>query len=137
MRKLYWTRRNKPAPHYLSDYNNTKIIDARYKQPSPFTFISYQEEPGIIETPFERDEVRIDCGVAVEGMSCKMEAGSVVTEVRSENVQALRKVKTIHQQHVAYAPDMGNPSRYGGWVNPFTRIHREGQKPKKKTFKFY
>ena len=137
MRKHYWTRRNKPASHYLSDYNNPRIIDARYKQPSPFTFIPYQEEPEIIEAPVERVEVRIDCEVAVKGVTCEIEAGSVVTDVRSESVQSLRKVKTIHQQHVAYAPDIGNPSRYGGWVNPFTRIHREGQKPKKKTFKFY
>jgi hypothetical protein len=137
MRKRYWTRRNKPDSHYLSDYNNPRIIDARYKQPSPFTFIPYQEEPAIIEIPEERVEVRIDCEVAVKGVTCEIEAGSVVTEVLSESVQSFRKVKTIHQQHVAYAPDIGNPSRYGGWVNPFTRIHREGQKPKKKTYTFY
>jgi hypothetical protein len=137
MRKRYWTRHNKPASHYLSDYNNPRIIDARYKQPSPFTFIPYQEEPAIIEAPVEPVEVRIDCEVAVKGVSCEMEAGSVMTEVRSLNVQSLRKVKKIHQQHVAYAPEIGNPSRYGGWVNPFTRIHGERQKPKKKTFKFY
>ena len=126
-KRLY--RRKRYPTGLVSDHAQPSKIKSRYIDRTPLRYF-----------PVTRAEVREtqDCTVLLSGMSCTVAAGEVSVISRNEPTEALKNKKPrIHQQVVAYAPDMGNPSRYGGWVNPFTRIHREGQKPKKKTFKFY
>ena len=142
MRKRYWSRRNKPASHYLSDYNNPRIIDARYIQPSPFNFIPCPEQPVVVE-PVEEVVVRTDCQIKVSGLECVMETGSVEVISWNEPTEALKNKKTsMHPREVAYAPDLGTSSRYGGWVGPYGMVNRgclgsSRIERKKKTYEYY
>ena len=69
--------------------------------------------------------------------------GKIAVEMKNEPTKALKNKKPrIHQQVVAYAPDLGIPSRYGSWVSPYEMINRGRLGPsrierKKKTYDYY
>ena len=90
-----------------------------------------QESSKLLE---ERVEVRVDCQVSVEGMSCGVEVGELGLEISGNEPKARKKNKkpAIHQRVCAYGPNLGIAVRYGGWIDPFEFV----SKPKKKIKKY-
>ena len=146
MRRKYWVKRIKPPSYLISDYSKPGAIEERYIQEPLIKFIQppkkiYVSEPMSEEPPLVT--VKLDCVVNVTGVACKATSGEVSIISRNEPTEALKNKKPrIHQQVVAYAPDLGTPSRYGGWVSPYEMVNRGRLGPsrierKKKTYEYY
>ena len=138
MRKYYWLRRQKPASHLISDYSQPSRLEDRYIQDSRIHFVAPPAELEEFFEPLEeRAEVRVDCQVSVEGMSCGVEVANLDILVSgNEPTERLKNKKTaIHQRVCAYGPDLGHDPRYGGWIDPFEFVSKP--KKKRKTYEYY
>ena len=138
MRKYYWLQRQKPASHLISDYSQSSRLEDRYIQDSGIHFVSPPSELEEFFEPLEeRAEVRVDCQVSVEGVSCGVEVANLDILVSgNEPTERLKNKKpAIHQRVCAYGPDLGHDPRYGGWIDPFEFISKP--KKKRKTYEYY
>ena len=133
MRKYHWLKRRRPAPYLISEYSSQSKLEDRYLKDSGVRFVSppSAELEELFEPLEESAEVRVDCQVSVEGMSCSVEVGELGLEISgNEPTERLKNKKpAIHQRVCAYGPDLGHDPRYGGWIDPFEFV----SKPKKKT----
>ena len=132
MRKYYWLRRQKPPSHLISDYSQSSRLEDRYIQDTGIHFMAPPAELEEFFEPLEESvEVRVDCQVSVEGVSCNVEVANLDILVSgNEPTERLKNKKpAIHQRVCAYGPDLGHDPRYGGWIDPFEFV----SKPKKKT----
>ena len=138
MRKYYWLRRQKPPSHLISDYSQSSRLEDRYIQDSGIHFLPPPAELGEFPKPLEESvEVRVDCQVSVEGMSCGVELANLDILVSgNEPTERLKNKKpAIHQRVCAYGPDLGHDPRYGGWIDPFEFVSKP--KKKRKTYEYY
>ena len=138
MRKYYWLQRQKPASHLISDYSQSSRLEDRYAQDSGIHFVPPPSEPEeLFELLEESVEVRVDCKVSVEGMSCGVELANLDILVSgNEPTERLKNKKpAIHQRVCAYGPDLGHDPRYGGWIDPFEFVSKP--KKKRKTYEYY
>ncbi len=145
MRRKYWLKRIKPPSYLISDYSKPEAMEERYIQEPPIKFI---DPPKEIFTPEPMSQkstvaVKVDCFVNVTGVVCKASAGEINVISRNEPTEALKNKKpSMHPREVAYAPDLGTPSRYGGWVSPYGMVNRgrlgsSRIERKKKTYEYY
>ena len=137
MRKYYWLRRQKPPSHLISDYSQSSRLEDRYAQDSRIHFVPPPSEPEELFEPLEeRTEVRVDCQVSVDGVSCGVEVANLDILVSgNEPTERLKNKKpAIHQRVCAYGPDLGHDPRYGGWIDPFEFISKP--KKKQKTYEY-
>ena len=131
-KRLY--RRKRHHKGLVSDHAQPSKIKSRYIDRTPLRYF-----------PRARTEVREtqDCTVFLSGVSCAVAAGEVSVISRNEPTEALKNKKPrIHPREVAYAPDLGIPSRYGGWVSPYGMVNRghlgsSRIERKKKTYEYY
>ena len=131
-KRLY--RRKRHHTGLVSDHAQPSKIKSRYIDRTPLRYF-----------PRARTEVREtqDCTVLLSGVSCAVAAGEVSVISRNEPTEALKNKKPrIHPRVVAYTPDLGIPSRYGGWVSPYGMVNqgRLGSsriERKKKTYEYY
>ena len=131
-KRLY--RRKRYPTGLVSDHAQPSKIKSRYIDRTPLRYF-----------PVARTEVMQtqDCTVLLSGMSCTVAAGEVSVISRNEPTEALKNKKPrIHPREVAYAPDLGTPSRYGGWVGPYGMVNRgclgsSRIERKKKTYEYY
>ena len=138
MRKYYWLQRQKPASYLISDCSQPSRLEDRYIQDSGIHFVPPPSEPEeLFEALEERTEVRVDCQVSVEGMSCGVEVANLDILVSgNEPTERLKNKKpAIHQRVCAYGPDLGHDPRYGGWIDPFEFVSKPKKKPK--TYDYY
>jgi len=119
---------------YLSEHSQRGKITARYIDYSPTQKFKKAQKA---------QPQSISCTVQLSGSSCQLEVGKIAVEMKNEPTEALKNKKPrIHQQVVPYAPDLGIPSRYGGWVSPYEMVNRGRLGPsrierKKKTYEYY
>ena len=131
-KRLY--RRKRYPTGLVSDHAQPSKIKSRYIDRTPLRYF-----------PVTRAEVKEtqDCTVLLSGMSCTVAAGDVSVISRNEPTEALKNKKpVIHPRQIANAPDMGFPSRYGGWIDPFESVNQRefGSsriERKKKTYEYY
>ena len=131
-KRLY--RRKRHHTGLVSDHAQPSKIKSRYIDRTPLRYF-----------PRARTEVREtqDCTVLLSGMSCTVAAGEVLVISRNEPTEALKNKKAvIHPRQIANAPDMGFPSCYGGWIDPFESVNQRefGSariERKKKTYEYY
>lgn len=131
-KRLY--RRKRYPTGLVSDHAQPSKIKSRYIDRTPLRYF-----------PVTRAEVREtqDCTVLLSGMSCTVAAGEVSVISRNEPTEALKNKKAvIHPRQIANAPDMGFPSCYGGWIDPFESVNQRefGSsriERKKKTYEYY
>ena len=131
-KRLY--RRKRHHTGLVSDHAQPSKIKSRYIDRTPLRYF-----------PRARTEVREtqDCTVVLSGVSCAVAAGEVSVVSRNEPTEALKNKKpSMHPREVAYAPDLGTPSRYGGWVGPYGMVNRgclgsSRIERKKKTYEYY
>ena len=138
MRKYYWLRRQKPPSHLISDYSQSSRLEDRYIQDTGIHFVAPPAELEEFFEPLEESvEVRVDCQVSVEGVSCNVEVANLDILVSgNEPTERLKNKKpAIHQRVCAYGPDLGHDPRYGGWIDPFEFVSRP--KKKSKTHEYY
>ena len=138
MRKYYWLRRQKPPSHLISDYSQSSRLEDRYIQDTGIHFVAPPAELEEFFEPLEESvEVRVDCQVSVEGVSCNVEVANLDILVSgNEPTERLKNKKpAIHQRVCAYGPDLGHDPRYGGWIDPFEFVSKP--KKKQKTYEYY
>ena len=131
-KKLYRRKRNPKG--LVSEHANPSTISARYFDYAPLRYFP---------KPKPQEATIKNCTVRLSGSSCSVGMGEVGVMARNEPTEALKNKKPrIHQQVVPYAPDLGIPSRYGGWVSPYEMVNRGRLGPsrierKKKTYEYY
>ena len=138
MRKFHWLKRRRPAPYLISEYSSQSKLEDRYIQDSGIHFVPPPSEPEELLEPLEESaEVRVDCHVSVEGMSCGVEVANLDILVSgNEPTERLKnKQPAIHQRVCAYGPDLGHDPRYGGWIDPFEIVSKPQKK--RKTYEYY
>ena len=139
MKKFHWLKRRRPASYLISEYSSQSKLEDRYRQDSGIHFVSPPpaELKELSETLEEMVEVRVDCKVVLDGMSCGAEVGELGLEISgNEPTETLKNMKKVlHPRIVPSAPVIYHDPKYGGWVDPFE--FRIKPKKKKKKFEYY
>ena len=133
-KRLYKKRRKHNPNGLVSEHAQPGKIQSRYIDYTPLRYF-----------PSAKTEVREtqDCTVLLSGVSCAVAAGEVSVISRNEPTEVLKNKKAvIHPRQIANAPDMGFPSCYGGWIDPFESVNQRefGSsriERKKKTYEYY
>ena len=133
-KRLYRKRRKHNPNGLVSEHAQPGKIQSRYIDYTPLRYF-----------PAPKLEVKEskDCTVLLVGVGCSALAGEVSVISRNEPTKALKNKKPrIHPREVAYAPDLGIPSRYGSWISPYGMVNRGRLGPsrierKKKTYEYY
>ena len=139
MKKFHWLKRRRPASYLISEYGSQSKLEDRYLQDSGIRFVSPPpaELKELSETLEERVEVRVDCKVVLDGMSCGAEVGEFGLEISgNEPTEPLKNLKkAIHTRFVPNAPVLYHDPKYGGWIDPYA--FRVKRKKKEKKFEYY
>ena len=138
MRKYYWLRRQKPPSHLISDYSQSSRLEDRYIQDTGIHFVAPPAELEEFFEPLEESvEVRVDCQVSVEGVSCNVEVANLDILVSgNEPTEPLKNMKkALHPRIVPSAPIIYHDPKYGGWIDPYE--FRVKPKKKEKKFEYY
>ena len=102
MRKYHWLKRRRPASYLISEYSSQSKLEDRYTQGCGIHFIPPSAKlEDLLEPLEEKVEVRVDCQVSVEGVSCGVEIGEGDVEAVSGNepTKLLKNMKkAIHRR---------------------------------------
>jgi hypothetical protein len=139
MKKFHWLKRRRPAPYLISEYSSQSKLEDRYLKDSGIRFVS-PPPAELIELPEpleERVEVRVDCQVALGGVSCGVEVGELGLEISgNEPTEPLKNIKkALHPRFVPNAPVLSHDPKYGGWIDPYEV--RSKPKKKEKKYEYY